>query len=399
MTALLAVALFAPLLIVPLARLAPAAAGARRWSSRFALALAGLWLVILVVDAEATFSRFGARAAPAAIGTWVLVAAISWPTRRLPIVLAAVTAGFTVGGQALLAGRGDQSDAVGALAIAAVVALLAARGEDDRGGLPAVLALLGVAALALGMARDTEALAVAGAAAVVVTAGSRVRRVGSVLLPSALVLGAGVAHGSGVALALGAVACALATRPAVSLGLWSLAAAASGANVTLLGAAAVLVAVVLHPVVAIAALPGAAVLAAALAQDGGRIGLALGALAAATVVLLWRDVPETAEHGPPSPPTLGALALAAWLLLAPETWLRDPGLSSWGSGVAVALVGGAGGAFAVASFANASFSIPAVEVADPPYRAGDPRWVWRVAPVAVTILGICGAALVASTVS
>ena len=398
MTALLAVALFAPVLALPLARVAPTAVEARRWSSRGALAIAALWLVILLVDVDATFSRFGGRAAPAAIGTWLLVAAVTWPTRRLPVALAAVTAGVAVGGQSLLAGRGDHSDAVGALALAAVVAVLAARSEDDRGGLPAVMSVLGVAALALGVARDADLLALAGSAAVVVAAATRVRRVGSVLLPSALVLGAAVAHGPGVALALAAVACALARRPAASLGLWSLVAAASGVHVLLLGAAAVFVAVVLHPVLVVTAFPGAAVLATAVVEHGGRTGVALAVLASVTVALMWRPPDDAASRTPPSS-TLAALALAVWLTLAPETWLHDPGLTSWGTGVVVALVGAAAGAFAVASFTEASFSLPPLELPDPPYPAGDPRWVWRVAPLAVTILGICGAALVASTVS
>jgi hypothetical protein len=200
-----------------------------------------------------------------------------------------------------------------------------------------------------------------------------------------------------VAVVLAVLACVVARRPAMSLGLWALVSAASGVHVLLLGAGAVLAAVLLHPAVAVAALPGAAVLAAAVVTDGGRWALPLAALAALTAAQLWRPPAET--NGGAAPATVAAVGLALWLLLAPETWRHEPGLESWGTAVVVALVAGAVGAFGVASFSDATFALPRLEVPDPLYPAGDPRWVWRAAPFVLAVLGVCGATLVASTVS
>jgi hypothetical protein len=75
------------------------------------------------------------------------------------------------------------------------------------------------------------------------------------------------------------------------------------------------------------------------------------------------------------------------------------GLDHWGTGVIVAAVAGAVGAFVSASFTEVPFTVPDVEVADPPYGPGDPRWAVPAGIASLVILAIAGAALVASVVS
>ena len=409
---MIAVALVAPLLALPLTWRAPSAVAARRWVGWLSLAVAAVWLVLLVTDDGAAFGRFGAGAAPVGVGTWLLVASVRWPARRWPLALTVLAAGTASGGAALLAGAGDLSDAGGALAVAAALVVLAARAEDDRGLVPAALGVAGSAAVALGLVRleaDTGgfaggggALVALGAAAVVLGAGNRVRRAGVVLLPLALAIGVQADVGTGVALVVAAVAAAVADRPAASLGLWALAAAAlSPAAGLLLAAAAVVSAAWLHPLAALAALPGAAAFASVASQDGSPARLALAALAAVTIARLWRPVEADLVGGPLAPSTTTAAGLGLWLALAPETWAwaPAPGLASWGTGVAYAGLAAAFGVFVVASFTDAAFAVPDLEVADPSYRPGEPRWAWRAALAGLGVLAITGAWLVASVVS
>jgi hypothetical protein len=408
----IALALAVPALALPIAWRAPSAVAARAWTRWLALADAGLWLAVLVVDADASVGRFGAAGAPAAIGTWLLLASISWPARRLPIVLAVLAAGLSAGGAALLAGGGDLSDAGGALAIAAVVVVLAARSEQDRGLAPAALAAGGAAAVALGLVRleaDTGGFArgggwlvLLGAAAVAVGAGARVRRTGVVLLPLALAVGAQAGAGAGASIALGAVAVLVAGHAAAALALWALAASAVSVPAALLVAsAAVVVAAWRHPVAPLVALPGAAALAFAAAQDGAAVWVALALLGALTVARLWLADAHDVVDGVVSAPTIAAIGAGAWLLVAPETWrwADAPGLESWGTGALYAIGAAAAAAFALASFTGTSFAAPALEVADPAYRPGDPRWAARAALAAVAILAIAGGWLVASVLS
>ena len=409
---MIALALLAPVLGLPLAWRAPSAVAARRWVSWLALADAAAWLVLLVADGDATLGRFGAGAAPVGVGTWLLVASVSWPARRLPLALTVLAAGVASGGAALMAGSGDLSDAGGALAIAAGLVVLAARAEDDRGVVPAAVGVAGAAVLALGLVRleaDTGgfaagggALVALGSAAVVVGAGSRARRAGVVLLPLALALGVQASVGTGVALVVAAVAVLVADRPAASLGLWAVAAASlSPTGGLLLGAAAVVTGVWLHPLASLAALPGAAAVAYVATQDGSPARLALAVLATVTVARLWRPADADLVGGRLAPSTIAAVGVSAWLVLAPESWgwAPAPGLESWGTGVVYAAVAVAVVAFVVASFTDAAFAAPDLEVADPSYRPGEPRWAWRAALVTLALLAISGARLVASVVS
>lgn len=417
---MIAVALFLPVLALPLAWRAPTATTARRLVGHLSIATAGLWLVLLLFDPGASLGRFGVT--PAAIGTWLLVASVTWPARRAPLALIVLAGGVSAGGASLLAGRGDFSDAAGALALATALVALAARSEDDSGLLPAIACILGAAAIAYGLTRleaGTDAfveggglLVVVGAALVVAGAGGRARRTGVVLLPIALLLGiqasAALDGGDRVAVLLAVAGVLAARRPGVALGCWAIAAAVVAPPAALLlAAAAVLSAALPHPVVPLTALPGAAALAMAIAQDGSPSGLALAGLAVLTVARLWR--PGTSEAisesdvigGRPSEPTLAVLLVGAWLLLAPETWrwVGHAEVAQWGTGVLIAAVAGGIGSFVLFSFSDEPFSLPDIEVADPAYAPGEGRWAWRATLVSLAILGISGAGLVASAAS
>lgn len=391
MTVLLGVALFGPAVLLALDR------DRARLGS---LVPAALWLVVALVDADATLSRFGAGAAPVGVGTWLLVSSVAWPRQRLVAAITTIAAAVAVGGASLLSGTGEVADAVGGLAIAAAALVVAARAEADGALVPAVGAVLGVAAMAVGVASDGDGWVLLGAAAAVVAAGGRARRSGVVLLPATLLVASTApTFDWGHAVLLGVVATALAGRPAVTAGLWTLAVTAFGVPPLLLGAPAVLLAVTLHPAVALAAAPGAAVAIPALADAGSRWAFVLAVLAALTALRLWRP-PVGAVPGRVAPAGVAGFAVAGWLLVAPETWTDVAALDRWGTGVLVAVVAAVAGAFVVASFADVALAVPDLEVADPPYRAGeDPGWAWPAAVGSLVILAVAGGALVASTVS
>ena len=88
-------------------------------------------------------------------------------------------------------------------------------------------------------------------------------------------------------------------------------------------------------------------------------------------------------------------------MVAPETWgwAGDADLASWGRAIAIAAIAMAIGAYLAASFTPASIAIGDIDVADPTYRAGDPRWAVPLALTALAVLAACGAVLVSSSVS
>jgi hypothetical protein len=227
-----------------------------------------------------------------------------------------------------------------------------------------------------------------------------------VLLPLALAVGTQAGARPRDAIAVAVVAALVTDRPAASLGLWSLVAATVNPPAgALLGAGAVVDAAWLHPLAPLAALPGVAALAYTGAQDGSIAVAALAVLATVTVARLWCTDAEDVVGGEPSPATLAAIAVGAWLALAPETWgwavvrASAAGLDHWGTAVLVAGVAAAVGAFVSASFTETPLVVPDVEVADPAYRPGDPRWALLVALASLVVLAIAGVALVASVVS
>lgn len=411
---MIVLALFLPVVVVPIAWRSPSAVVARRLGGYVALATAAAWLALLIVDPGASFGRFGV--APGAIGVWVLVASLSWPSRRVPLVLGVLAGGVTAGGLSLLAGTGDLSDAGGALAIASTLALVGARSEGDHGVRPALAGVLGAAAIAYGLTRleiDTGAfvqggglLVVSGAVLVVVGAGGRARRVGVVVLPLALLLGVQAAavldDGMRVAVLVALVGVLVAARPAAALACWAIASAVvSLPAALLLGTAAVLVAALPHPLLPVVALPGAAVLAIALAHDDHVAGLVLAVLGTVLLARLWRTDRADVLVGRPAPPTIAAAALGAWLLLAPETWswVGRAELAQWGTGVVIAAIAGGVGAFVLFSFSDEPFALPDLEVADPLYPPGDGRGSVPASIVSLAVLLVCGIALVASAAS
>jgi len=390
MSVLLGVALFGPAALLVLDR---------RRTQQAGLGVAALWLVVGLVDSDATLGRFAAAGFPVAVGTWLLVASISWPATRAVTRLTVAAAGLAAAGGALAA---DRADAVGALALAAAVLVVAARLEADGALVPALVAVVGVALVALGARADgASTLVLLGGALAAGAAAWRARRAGVVLLP--LVLLVTSLHPTlewWHALVVGAAATVLAgRRPHVAGALWAVAAGALGAGALLLGATAVLLAAALHPALALTALPGLAVAVTAVADLHSRWSLVLAALAALTAVRLWRRPDDGALPGRPSDATVASVAIGAWLLLAPETWVSATALESWGTGALIAVVAGAVGAFLAASFTEATYEAPEVEVADPLYVERDPGWAWPASLASLAILAISGGALVASVVS
>jgi hypothetical protein len=364
---------------------------------------------------------------PVAVGTALVLASIRWPRRWLPRLLAAVAGAVAVVGVARANGTGDLSDVGVAIAIATVVAALASRLERDGGVGPAALAVGGAAAAAAGLARLETAtggfrlpdgrqlepqpgwLLVLAATAIVVAAARRPRRAAAVLLPVGLWLGLATGGtlehgGDAIALVL-ALGGALAPHVHGAIALWALAAAATpvaGAGAAgLLAAAAVIAAVWLHPRAALAAAPGAAALAAALVDDPTPARLALAALAVVTVARLWRTDLDDVDlvPGRASPVTAIVAALAAWLLLAPETWTwtGDARLTGWGTGVLLAALAAAVGGYVALSVRGQDIELPALEVADPSYRPGEPRRAGTALVASLAILGLCGGWLLASS--
>jgi hypothetical protein len=133
------------------------------------------------------------------------------------------------------------------------------------------------------------------------------------------------------------------------------------------------------------------------------VRLALAVLAAVTVARLWPDADagDDLVDRAPAPSTFAALAVGAWLLLAPETWgwADAPGLEEWGTGVLYASGAAAVASFVVASFTDVTFLVPSLEVADPSYRPGEARWVWAAALACVLALAACGGLLLSAVLS
>jgi hypothetical protein len=245
---------------------------------------------------------------------------------------------------------------------------------------------------------DAALLLVAGAGAVAVAGALRPRRSPVLLLPVALAIGvpaagASAAGGDGLALVLMLLALTVAGAwaavadqvrdarlLAAALALAALAAAAvpssgipgSGAAVRgvqaagvpaawLLAAAAVITAVCLVPLAALSALPGAASFVVVLIADPEPVRLVLAALAAtlavAAAVAVRRSWPPTGDRDDPAggagsasldllggalPAAVPALALGAWLAVAPGTWTwaGEIYLDGWSDTVALAAAGG-----------------------------------------------------------
>lgn len=288
--------------------------------------------------AMAHTTRVPPLAAAAAAGTAALAAGPPLSVAGVPglagvvalLVLPAAVAEAARDGNAALLGV-----VLGGLAIATVVS----RVRDAA--LPAASAAvaLGVAGVVTAMAsgsleatrvhfvvadRPAAAVMLAGAALVLTGVDHRLKAERALLAPVLLAALLATPALPALAVILGwgalAVGAALVDRPAVALGGAAVVAAAAGVAPAglLLAAAAVLVTALDSGAAVLCALPGAVVLADALAARpttavGIAGGLALGATALALALRLRPGV--RVDGGRPV-----ALALAAWLLIAPGTW-------------------------------------------------------------------------------
>jgi hypothetical protein len=156
----------------------------------------------------------------------------------------------------------------------------------------------------------------------------------------------------GAVVALAAVALAHRRRPAAALGVAALAVAVAPVDearpsAALLAAAAVLVATAVSPWLALAAVPGVAVLATALADvpaagDPPAWTHVAFAVALAAAAARFRPAPAGGHVEPEA--GVAAALLGAWLLAAPSTWGWAVGdaeaLEAWDRAAAVALVAG-----------------------------------------------------------
>lgn len=351
-----------------------------------ALAAAALWIVVaLLGEARAGLFTATGAVAPAGAGCALALSAVCRPARKGPACAGAVALALVTAGLAAMAGERSATSTVAVLVLGAGVgvAALATAKEGDGGLGPLCLALLGMAAVAAGLAQrpavdsltpagSTPAalLVVAGGALVAVAGGLRARRSGAVLLPVGLAVGVAGATTLGAAggavallLAAGAAAAAVGAWAAapdsttcarlvvVTIALLALAVAAVPATglvdtgsaldgvppaaapaAWFLASAAVLTSVVLVPLGALSVLPGAAAFAGMVAVDPepvvlGVAGLAVAAAVAAVVaVQRWPASAEAsdAETGQlaSSPLVAGvpALVVAAWVLVAPRSW-------------------------------------------------------------------------------
>ncbi|MGI8758676.1 MAG: hypothetical protein ACR2K0_05165, partial [Acidimicrobiales bacterium] len=343
---------------------------------------------------------------PAAAGAALLLAAVHQPARRWPAAAGALALTLLTGGLALVAGDDRAVPAMVALGAGAAVIALASRDRGlgtvaialaglaaFAGGLSRLAAATGSFALpATGeVALGTGLLLVGGAAAIAVAGALRPRRSAGLLLPIGLALGVPAAaalgpEGDAMAVVLAAAAAAtVGARAArsqgagagmhllvVALALASLSAASVDApgipgttvalaetsragvpGAWLLAAAAVVAAVTLVPWAALAAAPGAAALAVVLVADPEPAHLAVAALlvAAAAVGVAARDRVQPDDGGDerdagdrlgPLAAGAPALAVGAWLLIAPGswTWAGDAALEGWSRSAAVAVAAG-----------------------------------------------------------
>lgn len=360
------------ILAAPTARLA--ASVNHWWWPATAATISLAWVVVALLDT----SRVPPLAAAAAAGTAVLGAAPAVAVAGVPgvtgvlgvfVLPAAVAEAVRGGDAALLAG------VAGLLAIAAVVAA-----SRDRGPSTALVMLcLGVTAVVVGLAagsldadkvrfvltdREAGAVVVAGAALVVGAIDDRMYAERAVFAPVLLcaVLAVPALPPLAVALLWGALAIGggVVGKPPAALAALAIVAAATGepAAALLFGAGAVLAAALDSSTAAITGMPGAVVLASALASREVTAVNVVAALAlAATAALLGAAVrPDVrVDGGRPL-----ALALAIWLAMAPGTWAftAAEGLRAYDVAAARAVAVGALVALLVAFRRGAEIALP-----------------------------------------
>lgn len=331
-----------------------------------ASALAGLvaagWVFVAMVGGLAGITPAGAAAGA---GAAVLAAGLLAPSGAgaLPLLGHGVLVGtITV---ALAASDRGTVPMIVTMAVVAVVAIAVAWRTDDRLGLKlGALTGAGLIVLTVGTAAAGEAIGRPAAAVVlagcvvgfgVCTEAARAYRPLGLLVAPFLVAGVIAAAGSSEAvvpvLGFAAAGGVAVDRAPLALGLLALAAAALPAAAPAAGlfaAAAVLAAALGRREAVVLGLPGVvAVAAVAVAVPPGvgtvALAVATGAAGATLVTRAGRRSPSSSW--PPAARWANrapALALGAWLLVAPGswTWAGDAGLQAYDKGAAVAASAG-----------------------------------------------------------
>ena len=354
------VTVLAPLAAVVLAVAVALPGDEQRWTT-IGCAAAAAGAFALLVGAEPAHI---ARLAPddlalAAAGATALLALGLRSQSHAPVVGAAVTISLC----GVAAGAPDRPSTVGpVLAIAAVSALLVLRRDVEWAVAAAISA--GDLAIAAGLhagGRNGAAAAVLGVALVGLAAGFVPHRASVIVVPVAVVLGlriapelSGTSTAKWVAVVLGAASVLLLFAPAVASRLrtaapcaalvpWALVAALEPVPGTpvaarALGAAAVLALMLGGPLALLAALPGAAVLASAIADGSGWPRAALALLLAATVAGLLGARTASGRVRLRGVDVI-ALLLTAWFAVRPSawTWVRIAGVDAYTDGSLIAV--------------------------------------------------------------
>jgi hypothetical protein len=345
----------------------PAVARARAVVRVIAVVNAGVWAFV-ASGRSVELGPFTNRPAMAAIaaGVALLLASAELPARAVPLAAVTAAAGLVPLGLSA-AVDGNPGGLAAALAGAGALAALAEAIEGNGRRRTAVLTLVAAGLMSGGLGGQDVALAPSdttaslllfvGAAVVVLAALQRGPAI--VLVPPALFLavasagaraggtGPDVPGSTAVVLVAGAVAilAAARARTGVALAAVAVVAAASPAigvdtnspAALLLASAAVLSIAVPHPWVALTALPGAALLVAALPGGGGSLAAVVAVVVVATALLFARaSAPARME---PSWRWLPGAATAGWLLVAPSTWrwVGDAAFAEWDTGAARAV--------------------------------------------------------------
>ena len=419
--ALLVAVLLAPLAAVVLAVAAAVPNDDERWTTRGCAIAATGSVVLLVAGQHPHVSRLAPDdLALAAVAATALLALGVRTLARTPAVAAMVT----VTACGITAGVPAQPSTVGpVLAIAAGVALLTL--TRDSGRLSIAATSIAVVVIAAGVRTGGHrgaAVVIIGAALVAIVSSYSPRRAATVLMPLALLLGlhvgpglAGTSTARWLTVVLGIAGAGLALLPSIAprcaapamcaaLVPWTLAAAVgplAGTPVAAraLAAGSVIALALGGPLALLAATPGAAVLAYAIADGHGWPRPVLAVLLVATVLGL-----TSAQAGQTAARLRGVdtmmLAAGVWFVVRPTSWAwtRLAGLRAYTDGTALAVV--------VAVIAGAVLTITGGRLATEPLtpwivaseeRAAVPSGRVGVVVVAAAVLmGLVAAALVRS---
>jgi hypothetical protein len=243
------------------------------------------------------------------------------------------------------------------------------------------------------------------------------------VVPTALVLGlrvapavSGTSAARTLAVALAVLGAALAVAPMIggrlrsippsaALAAWTLVAASGAVDGTVEAARALAAGTAFDlllggPLALVAAVPGAAVLAAALSDGHGWPRAALAPLAAITLIGVVNARPARSPAAARVRAVDGlALGFAVWLVVRPTswTWLHAPGLRAYTDGLVLAMAAGFAGAVSLALLGGRVDLAPLGALLVPGERTATHRRVidWP-SVAAAALMGIVAVALVRS---